>query len=98
MLWAGLREDTPRIAKVQRQIEDAMEALGFPREAHAYAPHLTLARSKRDQDADLREVAAQHAYAPISRTTARELALIESELGPKGARYTVLAKCPLSPT
>ena len=95
VLWAGLREDTPRIAQIQRRVEDAMETLGFPREEHAYAPHLTLARSQRHDEADLREVAAQHAYAPIGRTTARELVLIDSALHPRGARYSVLAKSPL---
>ena len=69
VLWAGLREDTPRIAQIQRRVEDAMETLGFPRE--------------------------EHAYAPIGRTTARELVLIDSALHPRGARYSVLAKSPL---
>lgn len=93
VLWAGLREDTPRIASLQRRIEDAMETLGFPREERPFVAHLTLARARSGETADLRDAAAQLAYAPIGRTLVREIIVYESVLGPAGARYTPLRRC-----
>lgn len=92
VLWAGLREDTARIASLQRRIEDAMETLGFPREERPYVAHLTLARARGGETVDVREVASQLAYAPIGRTTVREIILYQSVLGPDGARYTPLRR------
>ena len=92
VVWMGVSQD-PKLELLQHDVERACEALGFPLDARAFRPHITLGRT-RDRVArdDARAIAAAargvrfHASAP-----ARSVDLMQSELGPRGARHTVLA-------
>ena len=46
-LWAGVDDSAGELASLQARIESAMDAIGYPPETRPYAPHLTLARSRR---------------------------------------------------
>lgn len=47
ILWAGLAGDLDALAALQREVAGVCARHGFPAEARAYRPHLTLARRYR---------------------------------------------------
>lgn len=86
----------PRVAGPAAAIEESMAALGFAREGRPYRPHLTLARTRGRPPAELDEIIETYAEATLAELTCDGFELIRSDLGPGGARYTTLAKLPLS--
>lgn len=90
ILWLDVADDHGRLAHLQTRLEDECVAEDFPREAQAFRPHLTLARV-RVADAETRRAAVAHSesgFAPVS-VPVEALAVMRSELGPGGARYTI---------
>jgi len=47
VVWAGVTPD-PALELLQHRVEQLFAPLGFPTEANAFRPHLTLGRAKRD--------------------------------------------------
>ena len=47
VLWAGITPE-PGLELLQHAVEQAFAPLGFPTEARAFRPHVTLARAARD--------------------------------------------------
>lgn len=47
VLWAGVTPD-PALELLQHGVEQAFAPLGFPTEARAFRPHVTLGRTRRD--------------------------------------------------
>ena len=99
VLWVGVGGDLPALERLWQAVERELTAVGFPAERQRFSPHLTLARTP---DGLPREAAAGIATV-ISRTKApstppmavTHLALMRSELGPGGARYTRLESAEL---
>ena len=73
-----------------------MAGLGFARESRPYRPHLTLARVRGRPPVELDELVEAFDEVRLSELTCTEFELIRSELGSDGARYTTLARLPLS--
>jgi len=48
VIWVGVGGELDRLVAVQRELEEALFKLGFPRENRRFSPHLTLGRI-RDQ-------------------------------------------------
>ena len=83
-----------------------MPSLGIPKEDRAFSPHLTLARgagrsaSPRRSKSDapnrtfqrLQEKLAALPTPEFGTMTAREFFLYQSQLSPKGSKYTKLAR------
>jgi 2'-5' RNA ligase len=92
VLWLGVEDTGGGLALLQRQLEDACAAAGFPREARPFSPHLTLARVREPRDA--RELAASHRETNFAARTFNvdEILVIRSELGPGGSRYTTISR------
>jgi RNA 2',3'-cyclic 3'-phosphodiesterase len=89
-------EDDDSLATAVHSLEAGFEALGFAREARAFAPHLTLGRVKRE--ARLGDVGPELAAVRVGDVPAipiDSLVLYQSELTPKGAVYTPLCEYPL---
>jgi 2'-5' RNA ligase len=90
VLWAGVTLE-PALELLQHGVEQAFEPLGFPTEARAFRPHVTLGRTSRD--AKPRDFAGlEQALARISfdRTvTVSEVDLMQSTLTPNGPVYQV---------
>jgi 2'-5' RNA ligase len=105
VFWIGL-EAGPQLATLASLIDDRIALLGIPKEVRAYSPHLTLARgaggsgSPRRSKADapnrifqrLQEKLAALSALEFGTMTAREFFLYQSQLSPKGSRYTKLAR------
>jgi 2'-5' RNA ligase len=92
VFWCGL-EAPPELAALARATEDALAALGVPREDRAFSPHLTLARIKEPVNLEaLREAIATLPSLDFGAFTARCFYLYQSRLQPSGAVYTKLAE------
>jgi 2'-5' RNA ligase len=88
VFWAGVEPD-PAIELLQDRVERVFAPLGFPTEARAFRPHLTLGRAGRD--ARVREFAeveqALGGLAVEAEAVLDGVDLMRSVLGPDGAVY-----------
>lgn len=105
VFWIGM-EATPQLADLAALIDDKMPALGIPKEDRAFSPHLTLARSAggsgspRRNKKDVPNRTFQHLQEKLSALSAPEFGtmtprsffLYQSQLSPKGSKYTKLAE------
>lgn len=104
VFWVGIQggEALPTLA---RSVDRALETMGIPAEAHAYTPHLTLARRSGGSGVPHRHKADRESShfakleeklpslpAEFGTMTAREFFLYQSELSPKGSRYSKIAR------
>jgi 2'-5' RNA ligase len=105
VFWIGM-EAGPELAALAAAIDEKMASLGIPKEDRAFSPHLTLARgagrsgSPRRSRADvsnrtferLQQKLAALPTPEFGTMTAREFFLYQSQLSPKGSKYTKLAR------
>jgi|SRR5579859_1467703 len=105
VFWIGM-EPGPELAALAAMIDNQMAGLGIAKEQRAFSPHLTLARagggsgSPRWRKGDrpnrvfhlLQEKLAALPAPEFGTMTSREFFLYQSQLSPKGSKYTKLAK------
>jgi RNA 2',3'-cyclic 3'-phosphodiesterase len=105
VFWVGM-EAGPELASLAVAIDDKTATLGIPEEERAFSPHLTLARaggrsgSPRRMNGDrsnrvfqrLQEKLAALAAPEFGAMTARTFFLYQSQLSPKGSKYTKLER------
>ncbi len=106
VFWVGIEADL-RLQELVNAIGQAVQPLGFERDAGPFKPHLTLARAGSGRP---RPVAGEHSAPALhlvrakletlgqlefGTMTAHEFYLYESKLSPMGARYTKLSRYPL---
>ena len=110
VFWIGMKAG-PELTKLASAIDDKMSELGIPKESRAFSPHLTLARggsgsgSPRWRKGDgpnrvfprLQEKLAALPTPEFGTMTPREFFLYQSQLSPKGSKYTKLERFALSP-
>jgi len=104
VFWIGM-EAGSQLAALAAAIDDATATLGIPNEDRVFSPHLTLARSRggsgspRSLTTDkpnraferLQEKLASRPTPEFGTMTPREFFLYQSQLSPKGSKYTKLA-------
>jgi 2'-5' RNA ligase len=96
VLWAGVTEGETPLAALAAAVDDALAPLGFPRETRAFTAHVTLARVREPRRTPaLAEALAAAAARRFGRLTIEHVALMRSDLSPRGARYTALSTVPL---
>jgi 2'-5' RNA ligase len=100
VIWAGI--ETPqvqRLIQLAESIETWLAAAGVPRERRAFAPHLTLARLpddvREEQKRRIAEVTTGVEAARVASFTVDHVSLMQSHIGPGGARYERLAAYPV---
>jgi 2'-5' RNA ligase len=90
VLWAGVTPD-PGLELLQHSVEQAFAPLGFPTEARAFRPHVTLGRAGRDaRPSDfkgLEEILTDTEF--DATVTVAEIDLMQSTLQPSGPVYQV---------
>ena len=105
VFWIGM-EAGPQLAALATLIDDKMASLGIPKEDRPFSPHLTLARAAggsgfprwRKGDGPnrafqkLQEKLAALPAPEFGTMTPREFFLYQSQLSPKGSKYTKLAR------
>src|SRR6266404_7334543 len=111
VFWIGIHSG-PHLAELAEDIDIATAELGIPREDRPYSPHLTLARAgagrssgspkRRKGDgpnakfAMLEKRLAVMGDLDFGKMTAREFILYQSQLSPKGSKYTKLQRFALN--
>jgi RNA 2',3'-cyclic 3'-phosphodiesterase len=104
VFWIGM-DAGPQLAMLAAAIDEATSSVGLPKEYRVFSPHLTLARSAgssgspRRQKGDrpnraferLQEKLAALPTPEFGTMTPREFFLYQSQLSPKGSKYTKLA-------
>lgn len=110
VFWIGM-EVGPALAALAAAIDERLSALGIAKEERAFSPHLTLARAAggsgnpRRMRGDRSMCAFQLLQERLAKLTLpefgtmmpREFFLYQSQLSPKGSKYTRLARFPLDP-
>lgn len=105
VFWIGM-EAGPELAALAGMVDKRMAELGIPKEERPFSPHLTVARSSGGSDSprrnkkDGRNSTFQKLQEKLSALPApefgtmkpREFFLYQSQLSPKGSKYTKLAR------
>jgi 2'-5' RNA ligase len=90
VLWAGVTPE-PGLELLQHGVEQEFAPLGFPTEARAFRPHVTLGRAARDARprdfTGLEEILAGTDF--DATVTVAEVDLMQSTLQPTGPVYQV---------
>jgi 2'-5' RNA ligase len=90
VVWAGVTPE-PGLELLQHGVEQAFAPLGFPTEARAFRPHVTLGRATRDARPrdfqGLEEILAGTEF--DATVTITEVDLMQSTLQPDGPVYQV---------
>lgn len=104
ILWIGVAEGALGARALQAHVADALAGRGFPREERPWHPHLTIGRVfderrwRREAGPPLRATLAKAAATRFGALRVTEVALMRSDLSPRGARYTVRRLAALSAT
>jgi 2'-5' RNA ligase len=94
VFWAGV-EAPANLSRLAEQVEEAMQRIGFAREARAFRPHLTLARFGVPQpQPTLQALLAQQGEQELGNFEVAEFFLFESKLSPRGAEYRKVERFP----
>ena len=105
VFWIGM-ETGPQLAALTATMDDQLAPLGIPKDERAFNPHLTLARGPggsgvpHRQKGDgpkrtfqrLQEKLSALPAPEFGSMTPREFFLYQSQLSPKGSKYTKLAR------
>lgn len=108
VFWIGIQAG-PELASLAAKVDETTALLGIPREERAFSPHLTLARgggcsgSPKWRPGDgpsttfsvLQKRLEAMSTLDFGTMTAREFFLYQSQLSPKGSKYTKLERFPL---
>ena len=88
VLWIGISDPTGKLIQLQQRFENECEREGFPTEARAFHPHLTVARLRTARGA--RALAVQHKQLEFESgdVSVASLIVFRSELSSKGSSYT----------
>ncbi len=111
VFWIGIHAG-PQLAELAESIDIAAAELGVPREDRPYSPHLTLARARAGRTSDspkwrkgdgpnttfavLEKRLAAMGELDFGTMTAHEFILYQSQLSPKGSKYTKLQRFALN--
>jgi RNA 2',3'-cyclic 3'-phosphodiesterase len=102
IVWVGVAEGALALRALQSQVETSFERRGFGREERPWHPHLTIGRVfdprrwRRDADPALLESIARLALTRFGTLAVSRVALMRSDLHPKGARYSELRSAALA--
>jgi 2'-5' RNA ligase len=93
IVWLGASAGADQLVSLAQEISAADAQLGFPVEARAFVPHLTLGRLAVPRD--VRALLGALVLPAALSFEVQALSLMRSQLGEGGARYQELARLPL---
>jgi RNA 2',3'-cyclic 3'-phosphodiesterase len=97
IIWLGMSGDAARLVTFQKELERALQEIGFPLEERSFRPHLTLGRIKTPKGlTGLAGALEKGGTFTAGRFVASGLNLFKSDLTPRGAIYTRLATYPFT--
>ena len=87
VLWIGITQNS-ELERIKEAVEQALEALKFPRETRKFHPHLTLGRVKSYDQMDLiLDELMRLQDKEFGEMRVEKIILFESTLKPSGAEY-----------
>lgn len=86
VIWAGLQGEIAAVKALKREIDAALEPLGWKREKRPFQAHLTIGRVKNSRKLAGIEWGAEMEKLAVPVTAVH---LIESQLRPSGPVYTI---------
>jgi 2'-5' RNA ligase len=96
VFWLGVAGGADEAIALQDQVAGRLEALGVPREARPFSPHLTLARWRDPRPSDRRRVPPD-SHADVAVLEVASVTLFQSRISSAGPAYTSLASARLRP-
>jgi len=96
VVWAGVRSEVGALRSLEREVSHRLEAVGIPRDPHAYHPHLTLGRVR--EPAGLRAttlIDGLDQASVLGLVEVRSITLYSSRLLPHGPEHRALLRTPL---
>jgi 2'-5' RNA ligase len=96
VVWVGMT-GAGALGGIARDVDRSLASLGIPSETRPFRAHLTLGRVKDDMTPSDAQALADVAGAgvPPRGFAIRTIDLMQSELGPGGSKYSVVAAVPL---
>ena len=88
--WIGI-DDNPALYSYVRRLRNSLSGNGIPFDAKKFKPHITLVR-KGFSDIEKNKILSFMSKSFIIGTTVRQAALVKSEFGENGMKYTVLGQ------
>ena len=97
VLWGGITDGAEALLRLHAAIAEPLLALGaYRQEERGYTPHLTLGRTKGEEDSNLLALELpKHLSWSAGQTPVEEVLVYRSELRRDGVEYTVLGRSPL---
>lgn len=92
VLWLGVKDIEGGLALLQQRLEEGCAAEGFPREARAFRPHLTVGRIRAADGVAPLAAAHRETVFHSDPFNVTEMVVMRSDLGPGGSRYTPLSR------
>jgi RNA 2',3'-cyclic 3'-phosphodiesterase len=92
VLWIGITDSSEQLAHLSERLDEECAAVGLPKEARPFHPHLTLARIRSTANARALAVAHREIHFPRMEFAVNELLVIRSELGTDGSKYTTVSR------
>ncbi len=90
IIWIGVKQPNPDLARCFAVLETSLAGLGFKREERDFHPHITAARVKNDPaQSELRRIIQGITFAGIAQQV-KSITLFSSELNPSGSVYSVI--------
>lgn len=91
VIWVGVARGAHECQALQACVEAALAQRGFPKEARAYTPHLTIGRVREPRGLTaLQQAITRDGQKGFGSQGVNSVSLMRSELHPAGARYTEL--------
>jgi len=92
VIWVGLADPDGRLTPLQKQVARLARSLGWEREQQQFKPHLTLGRVRPGATPPAGDWSRP---VPRAAFAVDGLALVESQLKPSGAEYSILHRAPM---
>ncbi len=97
VLWLGAGEGAAPLRALAEKLCAGLRERGFALEDRPFRAHLTLGRVRQRGDRDARRALEAIPAGELARFEVRELALMQSILGPSGAKHIELRSFALAP-
>ncbi|MBS3764969.1 RNA 2',3'-cyclic phosphodiesterase [Candidatus Bipolaricaulota bacterium] len=98
VIWLGSSSPPDEILRLHDDLEESLFGLGFEKEDRDYVPHITLGRTKEDDESKIEQLGRnieQLNFDSTWKVPVEHLTLMESELKSDGPVYTPLFRVDL---
>lgn len=95
VVWVGVDKGKEELSFLQKNIEEELSKLGYPKEDRAFSPHLTIGRVKSPKNIEKLVKLIEKTDFQTEEVKINEVVVMKSQLHPQGAIYTPLRKIKL---